>query len=354
MIRSKSNQDMSLTNNHESKALPQPGIGCSGMLMALCAKGVQDKYMCDNPTLFDIREKFLTGYHQYSYQQIDVIKNSKLNKSTYKLEKTCDLVNSIDLVLPNPYNLPLNKIIKSISTEVGGQRLDKIMDDIDTIIDTDCVLFKRKKTHINGKTFVPLNLAPLYDHNMIMPSYEYHEFLINVEYDEKYDHSDVILCGKKYMLDTLERKRLHNEPHTFITTQHQSIGVEKITRYVGDYSFKVDFNHPMYLIYFWGFDKTKIKNIRLTLNGQDFYNGSVEILEHHKLSRGYDVEPLMIFFSQEDFDKSTHCTVNFSRIDSASLYISTDERDDKDVYIMGLNLQPYKYTSGMCGLAFSK
>lgn len=340
-----------------------------GVLMALCAKGIQDAYVeRANTGVFDARLQFLTQSHQFSYQQIRVNKSGSKSKKTYTLERDCDLVNRIDIALPNPHNLPLNKILKTIETEVGGQRIDKIgcssdnSFDIETLIKTDCALFKRKISHINGTTFVPLSMAPLYDHNLIQPSCQHHEFKIHVEYTKEYidastdanaNHvENVKLYGNVYYLEIDKRRQLFQTSHEFITIQHQWTGSEKMV--CGHTAFKLNFNHPVYLLYFWGFDKSKVRNIKIVLNGQDFYNGSAEALEHYKSSRGYDVEPMMFFFSQDDFDKPAKCTVNFSRIDSAQLIIQSDQHEATDVHIIGLNVQPVRFSSGMMGLAFSK
>jgi hypothetical protein len=333
----------------------------AGVLMAIVAKGAQDVYMTNDPKLFDARLQFLNDIHQFSYQKIEVkTTGGNKNKFSYTFKRVCDLVNRIDLVLPNPNRLPLNKIIKCIETELGGQRIDKIGSsvesfDIETLINTDCALFKRKISHVNGKTFIPLSMAPLYNHNMIQPSCQFHDFKINIEYTQEYQSEhikNVELYGNIYYLDTHERRKMFNDPYSFITIQHQYTGLEKML--CGHTAFRLNFNHPMYLIYFWGFDKSKVRNIRICLNGHDFYNGSAEALENYKLSRGYDVEPMMFFFSQDDFDKPTKCTVNFSRIDSAQLYILSDQREATDVHIVGLNLQPIRFSSGMGALAFSK
>jgi hypothetical protein len=315
--------------------------------------------MNSDPKMFDARLQFLNGFHQCSYQKMDFRKSDiGSNKTvTYTFKKDCDLFNRIDLVLPNPNNLPLNKIIKSVETDLGGSKIDRIGSscgnfDIDTLINTDCALFKRKISHVNGKTFIPLSLAPLYDYNL-QPNLKYHEFKIIVKYTQEYEYiKDAELYGNVYFLDNKERKDLFMNPHSFITTQHQYTGVEKMI--CGHSAFTLNYNHPVYMIYFWGFDKSKVKNIWLQLNGHDFYNGPPEPLEHYKLSRGYDVEPMMIFFSQDDFNVPTKSTVNFSRIDRAQLIIKSEQYEPTDVHIIGLSLQPIRFMSGMGGLSFSK
>jgi hypothetical protein len=316
-----------------------------GLLIALVAKGIQDY----SPEIYNSHSRFLTGIHQFSYQKLSVTTSTNNTIISYTLLKTCDFVNKIDLLLPNPNQLSINKIIKSITILVGNKIIDKINGDVETIIKTDSILFKRKISHINDKTFIPLNLAPLYSFNMIQPSYKVEDVKINVEYCENYNHHDVELYGNKYVVDTNERKLYFNQPHSFHTIQHQYI-IEKTHQYISNYSYTINFDYPLYAIYFWGIDK--ITNIRLSLNGYDFYNGTVEALEHYKLSRGYDISPIMFLFSENDFDDSSKSTINFSRIDSAQLYISTDQREDKDVHIVALSLQTFSHIDGFAGIKF--
>lgn len=380
----------------------------TGMMTALSLKGAQDKYMKASPELFDCRRKsYMKGTYQTMYKILDTEKKLVNNKLTgnyqieFKVERTCDLINMIDLVIHNPANLSLNDLIKSVTVEIGGQRMDRlgVTSDIETQIRTNATIFNRVVSTINGSTFIPLVIAPLHDNNLISPSAIVYDIVIIVELNRSLTNNQyekevlkhntahdfftgsrssiysninldidklktkeetqiqedsilnkIDLYGNIYYLDTPERKILFSNSEEFITIQNQYTGVEKLKKGVN--KIVLNYNHPLYLMYFWGFDKTKVKNVQLTLNGCAMYDGPIEALEHHKQQRGLShAEPTFIFFSPDAFNVPTGSSVNFSRIDRAHLVIETEE-ENADIHIVGLNMQPLRMMSGMVGLAF--
>jgi hypothetical protein len=83
--------------------------------------------------------------------------------------------------------------------------------------------------------------------------------------------------------------------------------------------------------------------------------GLLVSVERKKASMGFSrVDPAIIFLSEDPPGTCTHCSVNFSRIDNPYLEIETEEEGTVPVYIVGLNMQPLRYMSGMVGLVFSK
>jgi hypothetical protein len=348
---------LTLDEKPKHNAIEIKKVKGDGALMALVSKGAQDAYMDAAPEIFDITKEFLSGWHKVVYQSIDydiVIYNNTHYALTFK--RTCDAINHVDIALYNPLKKSVNELIKSIETEVGGQRIDRLhCDDLETQINTNCYIYggNREITQIGDKLFIPLIMAPFHENNLVMPSAEFHELKINIDFQEPYE-SKIDLFAKQYYLDTYLRRKFLKEPHQFITYQNQFTGPEKLNG-VGTHTFNLNYNHPIYLIYFWGFDKTKITNIRVTFNNHDYYNGGIEELEYMKKCRGLEkVEPVVIFFSQEDLYKQSRDTVNFSRIDYAKLLITTTETEPRDIYIVGQNLQPIRFMTGMYGLAFSK
>jgi hypothetical protein len=277
-------------------------------------------------------------------------------KKTIVFQRNCDAINHVDIALYNPLKNCVDELIESIETEVGGQRIDRLeCDDIETQINTNCAIYggNREITQIGDKLFIPLIMAPFHENNLIMPSAEYHKLTITIKFVESYD-SQIDLFAKQYYLNTPQRVEFFKQPHTFITYQNQCSHFNALNN-SGTNIFALNYNHPVYLIYFWGFDKTKVTNIRVSFNNYDYYNGGIEELEYMKKCKGLEkVEPVIIFFSQENLYKQSRDTINFSRIDYAKLIISTTETEEKPVYIVGQNLQPIRYMSGMYGLAFSK
>ena len=327
-----------------------------GALLSLVAKGAQDRYMDASAELFDARKQFLKEVHQFVYRQLDAEKKTYQETTTrFKIHRQCDLISCVDLALPNAEGKSINDILSRIETEIGGQRMDVLcVEDIETQIQTNCALLGRKGkiTHINGVTFIPLVMAPLHENNLIFPSAQHHDFMINIQFKDGYDHTNVKLYAKCYFLETEPRRNLFAESHEFVTVQNQYCGKDTLQK--GKNTIKLNFNHPVYLIYFWGFDKSKVKRVSVRLDAATFYDGPIEPLEHFKLSQGYNVDPVMLFFSEDKVTDAPRSSTNLSRIDRAELIIETDEEETKDVYVVGLNMQPLRYKSGMYGLAFSK
>lgn len=324
-----------------------------GALVGLQAYGHQDRWMKKNKGLFDmhnvlINERYQVVYRKLSYRTESIPKsNCWGQRIKVCIQRTCDLINNLDLMIKNPNN------IKSIEVSYGGQRFDKVysFEQLKTL----AVIFKRDITvHDDagvGIYAIPLCMAPFHSNNLVFPSVEHHELQIYIEFHDSYD--DLLeIYGDMYFLETEDRKRLATVQHEFATIQSQYCGPEKIQK--GTNCVRVNFNHPVYMIYFYGLDKSKINNIKLSFDTAVYYDGPVYPLEHRKLVCGFgQVEPLMIMFSTDEFNKVTRSTINFSRIDNAVLEIDTDE-SDTEVHVVGLNCQGVRYMNGMYGLVYSK
>ena len=247
----------------------------------------------------------------------------------------------------------------------GGKRIDALGGvnmDIHTHIETNCVLLssgggkkQRRIAHVNGRTFIPLVMAPFYEHSMAaLAALENHDFCVLVEVASAAGVciEDVELWGNVYFLDTPERSYLVNNAHEFVTMQNQYLGPKTIR--AGENRFPLNFDNIVGMVYFWGFDKTKVTNLKLMLNHTTYYDGDIEPLEYFKACQGYgDAEPCMIIFSQSSFGEPTLSTVNFSKMDNAELVITTTQTEESTVYIVGLSMQTVRMQSGMLGLAFS-
>lgn len=331
----------------------QEKLDICGGLVSLASYGFQDKWMASNDKMFDARPLLLKNRHHVVYKRIECSQewNDSRTKVRLCIDRTCDLINMLDLRISNPGNLKnLNELIKSIETEFGGQRIDKLGGDIDTMLRTNCSIFGRKKiTTMNGHTMIPLAMAPLHENNLILPSAEFHKLCINIEF-AKPMHDHLQIYGNKYYLDTADRKYLFNNSHEFVVMETQYCGANKIKK--GRNTIKINFNHPLHLIYFWGFDKSKVVNVRLALNTFPYYDGPIDPLEHIKSVRGYDDDPCMIFFTQDPINAQPKSSVNFSRIDCATLEIDTEDDTEFDVHVVGISYQGLRYMNGMVELGF--
>ena len=202
------------------------------------AKGAQDKYLLESgPEFYDAKKQFLTNKHINLYQKLNAkhkshVHNTKKTIQTmYEFEVTSDFINNVDLVLPNPDNLHVNEILKRITLEIGGQRIDSICaDDIYTQIATNNKLFNLNGvSHKNGKTIIPLSIATLHSFNLLQPRPMNHDVQLWIDYKEDYKHyKDVEFYGNTYFLDQGERRSLVEQPHNFIVFQNQYTGAERM------------------------------------------------------------------------------------------------------------------------------
>lgn len=307
----------------------------AGALMALVAEGEQDmwKYkgtILDHEHLFDTRLVRLERSHQVVYAKLDVKKEINLNNTSiiFNINKgSYNFINMMDLVLHDDNC----NVIKRIDVQVDNVLVDTLCcHDIATQIQTNCTIFGRKLNTINGKTFIPLVMAPFHDNNIGCTDLQ--EFKIIVTFHKPYIQS-AELYGNHYYHHR-NRKLTYGFPEYFsIRNQYQSIGL-------WGNNMRLRFDDSVYMMYFWGFDKSKVIKITLRLNGHDYYDGPIEPIEHIKKSKGYDCEPCMFFFSHNTYDKPMYSTINFSRIDYAALYIQTTEENQMDmtVHVVALSL----------------
>jgi hypothetical protein len=251
-------------------------------------------------------------------------------------------------------------ILKSVKVEIGGQRIDAWLscDTFGTFVEATCAIFGRKVSRHGNKLFVPLALAPFHNHNLLsMVGLAYHAVVITVEFTDAYSLSasqmSAEIYGNTYFLENRRLAHTYQMGTAQVQYSHSSLSTVEGG---GTSQHSVDFHHPVALMYFWGFDKAAVVNVKLVLDGTAFYDGPLEPLERFKEMRGMkDVEASMIFFSRYPLSSTCQSTVNFSKIDHAVLHITTLEGSNAwSVKVRGIGVQPLRLASGMAGLAFSK
>lgn len=327
-------------------------------LFGLVCKGIQDKELSKITTFWDLRELFFNDTYQVIYTKINeqptCFNNSKdYSYITYKIILNVDLINNINLIIPNKNNESINNIIYSIDSYIGDQKFDSLCsENLEMQINTNCSLFNREKIrNINGLTFIPLIMAPFHDHNLICPINTTYPIKITLKINNLWDYSNISLYGNIYYLDKQRYKIGWN--YDFSTIQNKYNGKSLLKK--GSNIIKLHFDHPMCLIYFWGFNKSLVTNIKLLLNNHAIYDGPLEQLEYIKYSNGYDIEPAMIQFSDKlVFNKKINSSVNCSRIEMVDLVIETEQDEDNTwIYIAGLNLNIIRHFNNCYGIAYA-
>lgn len=353
-----------------------------GASYALKTYGSQDSWIKSlNNDIFDARKTLLKDcQYQRVYKTLDFKNVQKQSNCCFKytIDSTCDLIHNVDVYIPKKEEFRLNDLVYSIEILIGGQRIDKIYasqcekkGDIETLLNTSAELLhsRRKVEYTDTYIIIPLHLAPFHDSNLVFPSCEWHEMVISIEgaFSELYNPKDFQIYAECYYVDEQTKYRLKNTLQEFPTYQNITYYGDSHVLKKGINKFKLNFNHPVHSIYFWGFDKTKIKRITLTLNdytcykntpeivyNTDYYDGTLEPLEYSKKSRGISAEPVFIFFSDTTIYERPKSTINFSRLDCPILTIETEQEDEPEFYLNGINIQGYRCSCGMFGLIYSK
>lgn len=349
---------------------------CNGMLMNIICNGIQCNHLITNKELIhDTRKHFIKKKYSTTYQNIECtnIQSSKFTfilklnwNNNYKknidsnLISNWDLISNINLIIYNPEKIPLNNILSSIEIEIGGQIFDNWqVNDMETHINTLCTLYGKQPICYNEiYTIIPLLLAPFTPDNVLM-HFEYHEIKLNLRFKE-YCPQNIIdtplkIWGKKYFLDSNDLYFVYKGMHDILTYNVQYKGPTKY--HAGHNIFKLNFNHPVKLLYILGIDKSKITNIKFMLNNHIFYEGGIDLLEHEKYRRNIKNEALMLFFCEDQiFDPNGKAWINFSRIDKAIIEIDIIDIPDNefDLDIIAINSAPFRTSAGMAGLIYSK
>jgi hypothetical protein len=180
-------------------------------------------------------------------------------------------------------------------------------------------------------------MAPFHSHNVFKETTNTQNVIVSIGL-KQYVDNDIgswALFGKRYCIDN-DNSILHKR-HWFMTVQNQRTIPTK------EHTVHLDFFNPINLIYFWGFQKSKVKAVTLLLNDRIYFEGPLQALEFLKISSGFGhLEPVVMFFSQNRFNERPHGSINFSRINNVKLCIDTDQLDFK-IHVVGLNMQKISF-----------
>lgn len=324
----------------------------SGALLGLVARNAEDEVLqkCKKKDVLSNND-YQSVYTKVKY----TLSIEKFNdyKYTFTINRQCDLLGNIDLYVSSDDI----RNITQIETLCGNEKFDVIHGDIETIINTTGNLFqsKRKVKQDGSKLIVPLHMAP-FNNNLICVEIE--ENTIKIIIHSKIELSLDLYAECYFLKEQNTRIDLKYNYYRYITCQHQIYDDVNVMK-PGINTYKLYFYHPLHCIYFWGFNKTKIKRIILRLGkGKDdiiYYDGGIEPLEYYKESKGIYVEPLMILYSNLELNKST---INFSRLnnmnnDNPTLIIHTEQEEETPFYLVGVNAQVYETCDNRIRLVFT-
>ena len=314
------------------------------------------KFYNDN----NFTEKYEIIFENYTYYQ-------KCGLLEYHLSPTYDFIDNFYLAI-NKNNLAILDKIESISLRINQFEINRIY--LDTYQECilnffDTIFFANKKDNCKFLNFInnqshnnKLISLPLFD---MLPFNENVKIIIKLKdsdlnIDEYIEH--IKLFGCKYKLNDPENNVFKDKVNEFIITQIQYTGQEVII----NNSVRLNHNHPILLLYFYGIDIDTINNVELKFDGEIYHSYNKK-----QIKKFNDQNVGFITFDQTLFNiKSVNknfyelMTVNFSRIDNIKLIFNIENKEkdlnneNHEIKIFALGFNTVRFFNDKIGLTFSK
>ena len=386
-----------------------------GGLLQLVAYGAQDVYLTGNPqiTFFKVVYRRHTNFAMESIEQTFNGSVGFGRRVTCQISRNGDLIHRMYLQATLPIQsagayaaFAGLRLLKTVEIEIGGQRIDKHYSDW-MYIWNELTLAAGKVEGYKAMTgfaldetaattvYVPLEFWFCRNPGLALPliALQYHEVKINIEFesaanmkagatDLAADMSSASLWVDYIFLDTDERRRFAQLSHEYLIEQLQFTGDEAVTAAAAN-TVKLSFNHPVKELVWvmtratndqwFNYTNSNVTgtglpdgatNVNLTssallqLNGHDrfasrpgTYFNLVQPFQHHEkipVNKGINVYS----FALRPSEHQPSGTLNFSRIDTANLKVTTiATAATVKVFAHGYNV--LRIMSGMGGLAYS-
>jgi hypothetical protein len=371
-----------------------------GGLLQLVAYGAQDVYLSGNPqiTFFKVAYRRHTNFSMESIEQTFNGTAGFGRRVTCQISRNGDLIHRMYLqVTIDGATITASKnagleLIKSVELEIGGQRIDKQYGDWMYIWNelslpsgkTDgykAMVGNTASTTTATTFYIPLEFWFCRNPGLALPliALQYHEVKVNVEFAAQPSSITAGTMGYTGLwvdyifLDTDERRRFAQLSHEYLIEQLQFTGEESVTASQNN-KVKLNFNHPVKELVWVIQDSTAAfgdytsgstagagnycTSAKLQLNGHDRfaerkgdYFNKVQPFQHHtNVPTNGGINVYSFALKPEEHQPSG--TLNFSRIDSAVLQVTTAAYAEK-IRVYAVNYNVLRVMSGMGGLAYS-
>jgi hypothetical protein len=353
-------------------------------LMQLVAYGAQDVYLTGNPqiTFFKVVYRRHTNFACEAIEQTFNGTPAVGGKAVVPITRNGDLVTKMWLHTTvtasgtSGTNIGY-ELIKSVELQIGGTKIDKhygrwmylwneLSSDSNGDTALDSIVGVSAITDTTSELFVPLQFFCCRNDGLALPliALQYHDVRLEFEFNTPTNVTiaNTSLLVNYIYLDSEERKRFAQASHEYLVEQLQFTGMESATASAVN-KYRLNFNHPVKELVWVTSEASKaldtivgITDALLQLNGHDRFSKqtgkyfeAVQPHTHHTSSKtGVNVYSFAL--NPEEHQPSGTC--NFSRIDNATLTITT-AASVAEVYIYALNYNVLRIMSGMGGLAYS-
>lgn len=378
-----------------------------GGLIQLVATGSQDIYLTQNPemTFFKHVHK---RHSQFAIECIPLLLTGTPNfgqKATCTIPRNGDLISDMYVVIDLPeldnndsawVNYIGHFLLNQVTIEIGGQIIDKHSGDWLNIWSQLSMPAEKSASYdkmvganlgrSGAKLFVPLQFWFCKQTSLALPliALQYHEIKVTIDFRNVADcyHGNastprlgnVSLYVDYIFLDTDERRQFAQNSHEYLIEQVQFHGTETLssTNVISELSF----NHPCKELIWtlqspsrelakdWydysldGNGQQTITDAQMRLNGQERFDklsaeyfNIVQPYKHHTSVPSPGIYVYSFALHPEQHQPSG--TINMSRIDKATLSLTTRIAGSYKLRVYAVNYNVLRISSGMGGVKFS-
>ena len=348
--------------------------------MQLVAYGAQDVYLTGDPQI-----TFWKGvYRRHTHFAIESIENtfsgsvSAGASTSCTISRNADLLSAIHLeVVVTAANAASDVgygVVSSAEVQIGGQTIDKQYGNWMQVWD-DLTLPEEKVTGYNKMIgasltadshtlYIPLKFWFCRHPGSAIPlvALQFHEVRVKVTFGNPMDDNGTpaavtIDSAKLYAdyvyLDEEERQRFSQSAQEYLIEQVQH---KSVTLADGTENISIPFNHPVKEL-IWN-TPGEVDSSKITFNGQDraasragLYYSHVQPYQHHTRIPAVADRVYCYSFGLRPEEHQPSGTVNFSRIDNASMTIVGGGTGTANIYAVNYNV--LRVQSGLGGLAYS-
>ena len=358
--------------------------------MYLVAYGAQDVYLTGNPqiTFFKVVYRRHTNFACEAIEQTFNGNPTLGGKSTVQITRNGDLVTKMWLktTMTKAASAVTDagyQIINSVELQIGGTKIDKHygrwmhvwsqLTRTDEHLSAHTELIAPATATTSATLYVPLQFFCCRNDGLALPliALQYHDVRLEFDFATVTNVTKIenttLLVNYVY-LDSEERKRFAQASHEYLIEQLQFTGVETVATGAATEKVRLNFNHPVKELV-WGIDRDfgsfdttgnaqSISTGLLQLNGHDRFSAEtgkyfnyVQPHTHHTKSPSLGLCVYSFALNPEEHQPSGTC--NFSRIDNATLTLTTPAATGTNLYVYGVNYNVLRIMSGMGGVAYS-
>lgn len=390
----------------------------AGALIDIAAKGPQDAYLTENPTITFFKSVY-RRHTAFSVEPIEVVFNGSVGFDrtlTAVIPTNGDLIHKthVQIDLPAIAGTSVawtrnigHVLLKEIEIKIGGQRLDKHygifmhiwkeltiseghVDGFNVMIGNTSYLTTPSSTRDARRLYVPLQFQYCRNVGSAIPliALQYSDVTIEVKTRPLAECVVGTISGTPALnnmslwvdyihLDRDERTAFAQTAHEYLIEQLQFTGEESFSQ--TSVRQRLNFNHPCKaLVWAVQLDSNATAN-RWTdfTDGSTAYAGADYLSDAKLLLNGHDRTPVMqaayfnlvqpyncfpripavgiyaYSFAIKPAENQPSGSINFSRIDNATLQMTMAGSSALKVYTYAINNNVYRYVSGIGGSAYN-